>query len=209
MSGSGSMTVLLATTNAGKREEFRALLPTAVGVVGLDDIPLVLPPETGATFAANADTKAAHAAAASGLLTLADDSGLEVDALDGAPGIRSARFAGHDATDAANRAALLAALVGIDDDRRQARFVCAVTLAAPDGVFARAEGFCEGRIGRGERGRFGFGYDPLFLLPDGRTMAELLPAEKNRVSHRAAAYRRILPLLIEALDGSPRRDLRP
>lgn len=203
------MTVLLATTNAGKRAEFRALLPLGTRLVTLDEAAIKLPPEVGQTFRANADAKAVLAASASGLLTLADDSGLEARALGGAPGVRSARFAGDDATDAVNRAALLAAMEEIDDDRRGARFVCAVTLAAPDGVIARADGVCEGRIARAARGGFGFGYDPVFLLADDRTMAELPPAEKNRVSHRAAAYRRILPFLLDALDGPPRWDDRP
>lgn len=204
-----SMTVLLATTNAGKRDEFRALLPPDVRAVGLDDTAIVLPPETGQTFRANADAKAVHAATAAGLLTLADDSGLEVGALGGAPGVRSARFAGEDASDAANRAALLAAMAAVGDERRDARFVCAVTLAEPGRVIARADGYCEGRIARAERGDFGFGYDPLFLLADGRTMAELSPTEKNRGSHRAAAYRLILPFLLDALGKPPRWDERP
>jgi XTP/dITP diphosphohydrolase len=195
----GTGTVLLATTNEGKRREFRSLLPSDVDLVGLDAFRLVSPAETGATFRENADLKALHGADRSGLLTLADDSGLAVDALGGAPGVRSARFAGEDATDAENREALLAAMAGVDERRRGARFVCAVSLARPGAVIARAEGALHGRVGRVARGGFGFGYDPLFLLPDGRTMAELAPEEKNRISHRADAYRKILPALLEAV----------
>lgn len=196
-------TLLLATTNAGKRREFRSLLPAGVHLVGLDDVDLRPPPETGATFAENADLKALHGADQSGLLTLADDSGLVVDALGGAPGVRSARFAGEDATDAENRETLLAAMAAVEEGRRGARFVCAVALARPGAVIARAEGVVGGAIGRVPRGGSGFGYDPLFLLADGRTMAELPPREKNRIGHRAAAYRAVLPTLLEALGGSP------
>lgn len=199
-------TVLLATTNAGKRAEFQSLLPPDLQVVGLDAVGVTLPTETGTTFALNAAAKATHAAAESGLVTLADDSGLEVLALGGAPGVRSARYAGEHATDAANRAALLAALAGTGDEARLARFVCVVVIADGSGVLAQAEGLCEGRIARREQGRFGFGYDRLFLLPDGRTMAELPPVEKNRISHRAAAYRAIVPRLLDRLLVPPPPD---
>lgn len=195
----GKATVLLATTNEGKRREFRSLLPPDVDVVGLDAFDIGSPEETGAGFGENADIKARHGADRSGLLTLADDSGLAVEALGGGPGVRSARFAGEGATDAENRAALLAAMAGFDERRRGARFVCAVSLARPGGIVARAEGAVGGRIGWVARGGFGFGYDPLFLLADGRTMAELAPDEKNRISHRADAYRQILPVVLAEL----------
>lgn len=197
----GGPTVLLATTNEGKRREFRLLLPAEVRLLGLDDIGLPAPAEQGVTFRQNADAKALHAAARSGLPTLADDSGLVVDALGGAPGVRSARFAGDGATDAANRDALLLAMAEVAEPQRRARFVCVVSLAQRGTILGRAEGTIDGQIGRAARGYGGFGYDSLFLLPDGRTMAELPPDEKNRLSHRAAAYRRILPFLLEALKG--------
>lgn len=201
MANPGGPTVLLATTNQGKRREFRLLLPPEVRLLGLDDIGLPAPAEKGVTFEQNADAKALHAATRSGLPTLADDSGLVVEALGGAPGVRSARFAGDDATDAANRDALLLAMEEVDESRRRARFVCVVSLAQWGTILGRAEGTIGGQIGRGARGHGGFGYDPLFLLPDGRTMAELPPDEKNRISHRAAAYRQILPILLAALHG--------
>jgi XTP/dITP diphosphohydrolase len=161
--------------------------------------PLVLTVEEDApTFAGNAEKKARAALARSGLPSLADDSGLEVDALDGAPGVLSARYAGAGHDDAANNAKLLDALAGVPDERRTARFRCALVFVDSDGTRLLAEGACEGRIGHVGRGTGGFGYDPLFLLAEdaaGRTMAELAPEEKNRISHRARA----LAKLAEAL----------
>jgi XTP/dITP diphosphohydrolase len=141
------------------------------------------------------------------MLALAVDSGLEVDALGGAPGVRSARFAGEPRDDARNRKALLSALADIPQERRNARFVCAVTIATPDGTVWTSDGTLNGTILDRERGTRGFGYDSVFLLPDGRTVAELLDEEKNAVSHRSAAIRAILPTLQLALasrdgDGS-------
>lgn len=158
------------------------------------------PAETGETFAENAVLKARHAAAASGLVALADDSGLEVDALGGAPGIHSARYAGEAANDEENRRRLRRELAGVSDERRTGRFRCALALAAPDGASSRlvtvVEGVLEGRLLIEPRGDGGFGYDPLFLLPErGVTLAELTPEEKNAVSHRARAARRVLPAL--------------
>jgi XTP/dITP diphosphohydrolase len=188
-------TLLLATSNPGKRAEFARLLPPSVRLLTLQDVPVALPPEVGETFESIAITKALVAAATTGIPALADDSGLEVDALNGAPGLRSARFAGEPASDADNRAKLLACLRDAPADRRSARFRCAVALAEPSGVVATAEGTCEGAVGFTERGVHGFGYDSLFVLPDGRTLAEVLPEEKNRISHRARAYAAILPAL--------------
>jgi len=128
---------------------------------------------------------------------LADDSGLAVDALGGAPGVRSARYA--PGSDADRIAKLLAALAAVPDERRTARFVCAMVLAAPGADPIAREGTCEGRIGRDPRGDRGFGYDPVFVLADGRTMAELELAEKNRVSHRGRALEAMLPDLRELL----------
>jgi XTP/dITP diphosphohydrolase len=168
--------------------------------VGLDEVDITLPEETGATFREIADQKALHAARQSGLLALADDSGLEVDALGGMPGVKSARFAGEPQDAARNRRRLLAELTGIPSERRAARFVCAASLASPAGIIAVAQGELRGTITDSERGRGGFGYDSLFLLPTGRTVAELLDEEKNAMSHRAVAMRNILPAILQALD---------
>ncbi|GIW03550.1 MAG: non-canonical purine NTP pyrophosphatase [Thermomicrobiales bacterium] len=194
--------IVLATSNPGKIAEFRKLLPGSVHVVSLDELGIVLPPETGQTFAENAIAKALSAAQQSGMLAIADDSGLEVDVLGGAPGVRSARYAGEAGNDAANRARLLAELEGVPPERRTARFRCVVALASPDGLIAWEEGVCEGSIATEPAGTFGFGYDPIFLLPDGRTMAELPPGEKNTISHRARAYEAIRPALIRALEDA-------
>lgn len=203
--------ILLATQNPGKARELAALLdadtwecvtPAEAGLAGL------VVEESGATYHENAARKARAFANASGLPALADDSGLEVDALDGAPGVRSARYAGVDSTgsapgDAANRAKLLAALQGVPPVHRGARFRAVVALALPYGPDARyGEGSVEGAIAEDERGSDGFGYDPIFALPDGRRMAELSAEEKNRVSHRARALRdaaRVLESIAEAL----------
>src|SRR5918994_4852728 len=191
--------LLVASSNPGKIREIRALLPPDIAVLGLHDLGLGSPEETGATLPENANLKTVLAAQASGLVALGDDSGLEVEALDGAPGVRSARFAGEPSDDARNRQALLAALVDVPLGRRDARFVCAVTIATPEGVVRTSEGVLNGIILDRERGSRGFGYDSVFLLPDGRTVAELLDEEKNAVSHRAAAIRKILPRLQLAL----------
>ena len=192
--------LLLATSNEGKANEFRALLPSGVRVLTLQDVGIVPAPEVGDTFAANAAAKALDGANESGMLTLGDDSGLEVDALRGAPGVHSARYAGTPVSDARNREKLLAAMQAFPETtERTARFRCVVALAIPGSVVATAEGVCHGSIGISPRGFHGFGYDPVFVLPDGRTMAEIDTAEKNTVSHRAEAYRRILPRLYEEL----------
>ncbi|HKC51205.1 MAG TPA: RdgB/HAM1 family non-canonical purine NTP pyrophosphatase [Myxococcota bacterium] len=190
--------LLLATRNEAKQRELRALL--AVPNLVLETFaqhPLIGDlEEVGVTFEANARAKALHAARASGLLALGEDSGLEVDALGGAPGVWSARYSGTHGDDAANIAKLLHELERADD--RRARFVCTVAVAEPDGeVTATARGACEGAIALAPRGAGGFGYDPIFL-PDaalGRTMAELNPDEKSALSHRAQALRRIVPFL--------------
>ena len=205
--------LLIATGNQGKLREFRALFdalddagdwelvgPAEVGLEGFEVV------EDGDTYAANAGRKARAYANAAGLPSLADDSGLEVDALDGAPGLYSARYAGEDADDAANRAKLLAALDGVADEQRSARFRCLVGIAFPYTTNVRlGEGVVEGRIAVDERGDLGFGYDPLFELPDGRRMAELSTAEKNRISHRARALadaRWALQSLAKTLDAA-------
>lgn len=186
--------LLLATTNAGKVREIRSLLDgLPYEVIGLQDLPEAPPPvdETGTTFTENAILKAEYYFAHTGWLSLADDSGLEVDALDGAPGIYSARFAGEDATDAERVVKLLEALQNVPDEQRTARFVCSIALTgqikgeAQTHVF---EGFAEGLITRAPRGAGGFGYDPVFFDPVlGRTFAELARAEKSARSHRGKA----------------------
>jgi XTP/dITP diphosphohydrolase len=156
----------------------------------------VLVDEDADTFAGNAAKKALAALAATGLAALADDSGLEVDALGGAPGVRSARYAGPTQDDSANNAKLLGALTAVSDTRRSARFRCALVWVSGDGTRLIAEGTCEGTIAHAPRGSGGFGYDPLFIVGgSGRTMAELSPEEKNRISHRARACAKMVELL--------------
>jgi XTP/dITP diphosphohydrolase len=199
MDKTSTRSLLVASSNPGKIREIRALLPPDITLVSLHDLGLESPEETGATLRENADLKALYAASASGMVALGDDSGLEVDALKGAPGVRSARFAGEPPDDSRNRKALLCALADIPQGRRDARFVCAVTIATPDGIVWTSEGTLSGTILDRERGTRGFGYDSVFLLPDGRTVAELLDEEKNAVSHRSAAIREILSPLQLAL----------
>jgi XTP/dITP diphosphohydrolase len=182
------MTLLVATRNAHKLLELRAMLAgDGLLLIGADDRPgLPEVDEDADTFEGNALKKARALCLASGLWTLADDSGLEVDALGGAPGVRSARYAGPSADTAANNAKLLQALQGVT--KRQARFRCVLALAAPDGRVWTVAGCCEGRLLEAPRGVAGFGYDPLFI-PEGYdvTFAELPAATKNRISHRARA----------------------
>ncbi len=194
--------IVVATANEGKRLEYDALIPRQITVLSLRDVAVQFPPETADTFAGNARIKAMAAASQSGHLVLADDSGLEVDALGGAPGIWSARYAGEPACDRRNFAHLLAQLTGVPAAQRTARFHCAIALADPTGALAEGHGTCEGMIAEAPAGHHGFGYDPVFLLPDGRTMAELEASEKNRVSHRAVAFRTILSQVLETLDRS-------
>ncbi len=183
------MRILVATRNQHKLEEIRAILKLPeVDLVGADEVP-GLPEdvvEDAATFEGNAIKKARALCAAGGLWTLADDSGLEVDALGGQPGVRSARYAGEPGNTAANNAKLMRALEGVEN--RRARFRCVLALASPAGGFWTVDGRCEGRIGLAAAGCGGFGYDPLFI-PNGYelTFAELPAGDKNRISHRAAA----------------------
>ena len=192
--------LMLATTNPGKVREFKALLGQYELMQGLtlltpQDWPGPLPEveETGATFAENARLKAVTLAQATGLPALADDSGLCVDALGGEPGLHSARWAGAGVSDKERNARLLERLAGVPAEERTARYVCVVSLALPDGRSTEAEGICEGVILEMPHGSNGFGYDPLFLVPElGRTMAELAETEKNQVSHRAQAVTALL-----------------
>lgn len=197
-------TLLIATNNPGKVREYQELLAglplcltspadgSGLHCQGLD----LEVEETGSSFEANAVLKARAFAQASGLLTLADDSGLEVDALGGAPGIHSARYAGPDASDEDRYRLLLRNLEGVPWEHRTARFRCVIAIATPQGEVRTAKGTCEGIIAFEPRGQHGFGYDPVFYMPEhGCTMAQLPPEVKNRVSHRARAAERIRPLL--------------
>jgi XTP/dITP diphosphohydrolase len=193
--------LVLATANPGKMRELHALVGAwgAIEVRSLAEFPDVrLPEETGLTYAENAQLKARAAAAATNLPALADDSGLEVDALAGAPGVRSARYA---PSDAERIARLLAALERIED--RRARFRCVVVLAWPDGRTESAEGVCAGRIAERPDGAAGFGFDPIFVSDElGRTFAAATAGEKGRVSHRARAVR-ALGASLAAGSGAP------
>jgi XTP/dITP diphosphohydrolase len=188
--------VLLATRNAGKLAELRRML-SGFEVVGLADVPeFPDAPETGATFAENALAKARDAAEATGLASVADDSGLAVDALNGMPGVLSARWSGKHGDDVANLELLLAQLGDVPDHRRGAAFVCAAALVVPGGGETVVHGEWTGRIVRAPRGTNGFGYDPIFV-PDGsdRTSAELSSEEKDAASHRALALTALIPHL--------------
>jgi XTP/dITP diphosphohydrolase len=196
--------LVLATANPGKVAELRALLEEwgPVEVRSLADFPgVTLPEETAESYAANATAKARAAAAATGVPALADDSGIEVDRLDGAPGVHSARFAPDDG---ARIARLLAALEGVPEGGRGARFRCVVALAWPDGPVETAEGVCEGRIATAPEGRGGFGYDPVFVSSElGATTAAVSAAAKARVSHRARALRALLARLTLRAPAGP------
>jgi XTP/dITP diphosphohydrolase len=182
--------LLLATNNQGKAREYRNLLrgiPCRLVTLADEGITTDVP-ETGKTFEENARLKATILARESGLLTLADDSGLEIDALGGEPGVFSARHAGENASDADRVSFLLARLRNVPEDKRTARFHCVIAIVSPEGKVEICSGECRGVITTFPRGDNGFGYDPIFYLPElGRTMAELSAEEKNKVSHRARA----------------------
>jgi XTP/dITP diphosphohydrolase len=194
MTGPPIPTVVLATRNLHKLDELRRILAAAgasvdlVSVALFPDVPDVV--ETGLTFAENAVLKATATATATRLLAIADDSGLAVDALNGMPGVFSARWAGRHGDDAANLELLLRQVADVPDPRRGAAFVCAAALATPSGGTVVEEGRLTGRLAHEPRGTYGFGYDPVFI-PDGqtRTTAEMSPAEKDAVSHRGRAFR--------------------
>jgi XTP/dITP diphosphohydrolase len=194
------MRLLIATHNRGKLVEYQEMLADLpLELVTLDDVGIFDDvEETGATFAENARAKALEYARRAGVLTLADDSGLEVDALGGEPGVRSRRYAGENKSDPERIAFLLDKLRGVPRDQRTARFRCAIALATPRGELYECAGTCEGLIEFAPRGTHGFGYDPVFLFPErGLTMAELSSEEKNRVSHRARATRQARKILQE------------
>lgn len=213
------MSVLIATTNRGKIAELRGLFADLpIELLTLNDALPGHPPveETGETFEENAllKVRAAVASCPTPMVTIAEDSGLEVDALGGRPGVRSARFAKEDATDAENIAALLDALGPAPIEERSARFRCVMVLVDPSGTGDPiiVEGRCEGSIARDQRGSGGFGYDPLFVLSDprasGRTMAELDAAQKNRLSHRAQAVALVRPILASIIEARRSRGSR-
>ncbi len=196
------MRIVLATGNPKKRLELERILDGLdVQIVPMTELALPEPVEDGETFEANALIKARAACEGSGLPALADDSGLEVDALGGAPGVRSARYAGEAADDAANNQRLQEELASAPESQRTARFVCVAALVAPDGRAWTTRGTMEGHIVDEPRGEAGFGYDPYFVVEgETRTNAELSPEEKDARSHRGAAFRAIRPL-VEALIG--------
>jgi len=190
--------LLVATNNKGKAREYQQMLniPFLQVVTPAEEGITLDVKETGATFAENAVLKAKAFARASGLLTLADDSGLEVDALDGEPGVYSARYAGENATDAQLIAFLLKKLEAVPPEKRTARFHCVITIAPPEGEPMLCDGACEGIIAEKPQGNNGFGYDPVFYLPQfGKTMAEIPPETKNGISHRARAAEKAAELL--------------
>ena len=193
--------IVLATKNKGKIKEMRELLaPMNIEVLSLADFsPVDDAEENGATFAENAMLKARYYFAHTGTPCLADDSGLEVDALGGRPGVYSARYSGEDATDAANNAKVLREMEGIEKDKRTARFRCAMAFVG-EGVELTTDGTCEGALLTEERGQGGFGYDPIFYVPKfDRTLAEMSSEEKNSISHRGAAVRKMADLIAEMM----------
>lgn len=196
-------TILVATQNEKKKAEIKDILKDLSGILlrGPEDFPF-LPEveEDGATFQENAIKKATILAKACNTWAMADDSGLEIDALNGRPGVCSCRYAGANATDEKNIEKVLSELRGIPKERSTARFVCTIALAGPHGLFFVVGGRCEGFITEEPKGKYGFGYDPIFYVPDYRqTLAELNPSIKNKISHRANALKqfkeRIRPLI--------------
>ena len=193
--------IVLAPKNKGKIKEMRELLaPMNIEVLSLADFsPVDDAEENGATFAENAMLKARYYFAHTGTPCLADDSGLEVDALGGRPGVYSARYSGENATDAANNAKVLREMEGIEKDKRTARFRCAMALVG-EGIELTTDGTCEGTLLTEERGQGGFGYDPIFYVPKfDRTLAEMSSEEKNSISHRGAAVRKMADLIAEMM----------
>ncbi len=194
---------MIATQNRGKVREIReALKGLGLRIQSLQDLPHPIEvKEDGACFAENALKKARAYARSYHILTIADDSGLEVEALGKRPGIYSARYAGEKASDRENNQKLLKEMEGIPISKRGCHFRCSIAIVSPEGMEAVAEGSCRGQIGLREVGRRGFGYDPLFILPKrGRTIAQLTIEEKNRVSHRGKALRKLRKMIQSFLD---------
>jgi len=199
--------ILVATTNPGKIAELRAMLGGDVEWVGLADFGgIVEIEEDGATFVENARKKAIGYAKATGLWIIADDSGLVIDALDGAPGVKSARFSGEKEADRKlldrkNMAKVLGLLEGVPGEKRTARFVCHLCLASPEKILIETKGELEGLIAESQTGENGFGYDPIFFVPNlNKTVAQLSRKEKNKISHRGNAIRKLKPLLNSLLE---------
>ncbi|MHC4426914.1 MAG: XTP/dITP diphosphatase [Planctomycetota bacterium] len=202
--------ILVASTNPGKIAELRAMLDFDVEWLGLSDFSNIAEiEEDGTTFAENARKKATGYAKAAGLWTIADDSGLVVDALDGAPGVKSARFSGEKSKnedgsliDHRNIAKVMELLKGVPEEKRTANFVCCLSLASPERILIETEGTLEGLITDREIGENGFGYDPIFFVPHlDKTVAQLTREEKNAISHRGNAIRKLKPMLEEFLCG--------
>lgn len=192
------MNLIIATANKHKLREFKELLKefpfTILSLADLPHIPPII--EDGKTFYENALKKASTVAQLTGQLTIADDSGIEVEALEGKPGVTSARFAGEDASDDENNVKLLKDLEGVPPDKRNACFKCVLVVAPSEGKTAFVEGECKGTIIHAPRGEHGFGYDPLFLVPEyNKTFSEITPEEKNKISHRSRALRKLLKIL--------------
>jgi XTP/dITP diphosphohydrolase len=200
--------VVLGTRNHGKIAEFRSLFKgMSIRILSFFDFPNVPEiKEDGKTFKENAEKKAKAIAKATNKIAIAEDSGLEVDYLEGEPGVRSARFTGENANDRDNTRRVLKLLVGVPWEKRTAKFVCIMCLAAPHGETLCAEGICKGRLSFEMRGTHGFGYDPIFI-PDGQTltMAEMDPRLKNKISHRADAMRRFRDLLKQMVEARKER----
>jgi XTP/dITP diphosphohydrolase len=198
-SPSAPIELVIASTNVHKIREFRSMLKSLakIDLLSLCDFPEYHPPEeTGDTFEENASAKAAHAASELNRWVIADDSGLVVPSLGGAPGVYSARYAGNDATDLDNRKKLLSEMAHLMEEDRHAFYECCISLASPEGIKKIARGTCEGALLSSERGSGGFGYDPLFVKHGyNKTFAELGESVKNRVSHRRKALDKILPAL--------------
>lgn len=194
-----TVTIVLASNNKKKAREMRTLLPATIEVATAEQVAVSLPEETGSTFEENALLKARSVARQSGLIAVADDSGLVVDALGGKPGVRSARFAGDHGraeSDSENNALLLEMTADVPSENRTARFVSAIAIVSPDAREWVFRGTVEGRIGFEPRGANGFGYDPLFFPEDqNRTMAELTDREKNAISHRGRAFEQAAPVI--------------
>ncbi len=198
------MNILIATGNAHKLKELLAILPrrTQTGeileYVSLADFPdLILPPETGTTLQENAQIKALSAARLTGRMALSDDTGLQVDFLGGRPGVHTARYGGEPVSTIANNQKLLRELAGVPTEKRSAQFCTVACIATPDGKCTYFTGILKGKIALDYCGTHGFGYDPLFVIADGRTLAELSEAEKNTVSHRAQAFKQVSEFLVQ------------
>lgn len=199
------MRLIIATRNMDKVREIKEVLEgTGVQILSLHDFPEIkIPGECGVSFGENAMMKArAVARHFENDFVLADDSGLSVDALKGEPGLRSSRYAGEEGNYAKNNEKLLKEMEGVGKGERGAEFVCAIALIGPGGLYKEVEGRCRGEIAFEQRGKGGFGYDPLFFIPErGKTFAELSPREKNEISHRGKALREIKRVLLEITGG--------